>query len=80
MGKIATAKVQAPTYISCLEPNLYQTQKLVPGLRPQCSHTISSMAVISFPNIMFLAFILEQLSGVKLLPVTALAFPLPDSK
>lgn len=33
------------------------------------------MAAVSFPNIVYLAFILEQLSGVRFLPVIALAFP-----
>lgn len=73
-------EVQATTYISCLEPNLYQNHILVPVLQPKYSHTISSMAAIPFPNIVYLVFILEQLSGVRFLPVKALTFPLPDSK
>lgn len=49
-------------------------------IAPKCNHTISSTAAISFPNIVYLVFILEQFSGVRFLPVKALAFPLPDSK
>lgn len=44
------------------------------------SHIIFSMATISFQNTVYLDFIPEKLSGVKFLPVIALAFPVPDSK
>lgn len=76
----ATAQGSSSHYIPCPEMNLFQTLTLVLVLQPQCSHTISSLAAISFPNTVYLAFILEQLSGVQLLPVIALAFPLPNSK
>lgn len=80
VGRRAATQGSALTYILCPELNAFQTLTLVLVLQPQCSHTISSVAAISFPNVVYLAFILEQLSGVQFLPVIALAFPLPDSK